>query len=236
MSVLPSRGGPERPLYTRAAWLALLVVFVGFARTYYLKLAFDPRPLTLLVHLHGLVMSGWFVLFAVQAVLVERRRVDLHRRLGIVGAMLAVAVLVVGTATAIAAARLGRAPPGPPPEVFLAVPLGDMLLFAIFVGIGLAFRRRRDVHKRMMLLSCVAMLTPGLARIPLQGWTQLGLPAYFIATCAIVLGCVAWDTARNRRLHPALGWGAALVVVSWPARLALTSTGAWQWFVRTVVG
>ena len=235
MAVLPSRSGPERPLYTYAAWLALLVVFAGFARTYYLKLAFDPAPLTLLVHAHGLVMSGWFVLFAVQTLLVERRRVDLHRRLGVLGAMLAVAVLVVGIATAIAAARLGRAPPGPPPEIFLAVPLGDMLLFAVFVGTGLAFRRRPAVHKRMLLLSCVSMPPPGLARIPHPGWSELGLPAYFIATSVIVLGCVAWDTARNRRLHPALGWGAALVIVSWPARLALTSTGAWQWFADAVV-
>ncbi len=226
---------PERPLYLWAAAGALLIVFAGFARTYYLKLAFGTPPLSLLLHVHGLVMSAWFVLVAAQVWLVSRGRVGLHRRLGILGAVLALAVLVVGTATAITAARLGRAPPGPPPLQFLAVPLGDMLMFAGLVGAGLALRHRRDSHKRLMLLACVGLLTAAIARVPVSVWPQLGILAYVGVTLLLVLICLIWDTWRNRRLHPAFAWGAGWILLTWALRLGISGTDAWLRFARALV-
>jgi len=42
------------------------IIFSGFARTYYLNAFFARRPLTLPLHLHGLLFSAWFVLLFVQ--------------------------------------------------------------------------------------------------------------------------------------------------------------------------
>mgnify|MGYP003296857395 CR=1 FL=1 len=223
----------ERRLYTAAALVALLIVFAGFARTYYLKFAFGTPALTALLQLHGLVMSSWFVLFLVQVRLVAGGRTDLHRRLGVLGAVIAAAMLVVGTTTAITGARLGHSP-GPPPLSFLAVPFGDMTVFALLVGAGLWFRRRSDIHKRLMLLSCVGILTAAIARIPIAPFHGAGIPAFFLTTFAIVIACVAYDTIRNRRLHPAFGWGALLIIVSWPLRLLLSGTPAWLAFAAWV--
>ena len=237
MVVRPRASSTERRLYTLAALTALLVVLAGFARTYYLKLAFGTPSLPLLLHAHGLVMTAWFVLFMVQARLVAGGRTGLHRRLGIFGAVLAMAVLVLGTTVAINGARLGHVPPNaPPPLVFLAVPLGDMAVFAILVGSALWFRRRSDIHKRLMLLSCVGLLTAAIARIPLPWFQQGGIVAFFLVTIVLVLACVSWDTIVHRRLHPAFGWGAALIVVSWPLRLALTQTPQWHSFAQWVAG
>src|SRR3546814_6607566 len=70
-------------------------------------------------------MTSWFVLFIVQARLVAHGHAGVHRRLGAFGALLALAVLVLGSMVAVTGARLGHSPPGaPPPLVFLAVPLG----------------------------------------------------------------------------------------------------------------
>lgn len=227
------RRNAERRMYTLATLVALLIVFAGFARTYYLKFAFGTPPLTLLQQVHGLVMSSWFVLFLVQVRLVAGGRTDLHRRLGIVGALLAAAVLVVGTTTAIVGARLGHSP-GPPPLLFLTVPLGDMTVFATLVGAGLWFRRRSDIHKRLMLLSCVGILTAAIARIQIPPFHAAGIPAFFLTTFVLVIACVAYDTIRNHRLHPAFGWGALLIMLSWPARLALSGTAAWLSFATWI--
>ena len=75
--------------YTWVAVGTFLIVFAGFARTFYLKTLFGTRSLPLYLHLHGLMFTLWFVLFFVQARLVARHRVDLHRRLGVFGAVLA---------------------------------------------------------------------------------------------------------------------------------------------------
>jgi hydrogenase/urease accessory protein HupE len=67
--------------------------------------------------------------------------------------LLAVAMLVVGTAVAVAAAKRGQVPELPPPLEFLAVPLGNLAIFAVLVAVGLYNRRKRDSHKRLMMLS-----------------------------------------------------------------------------------
>jgi hypothetical protein len=85
------------------ALLLLLLVFLGFAPTLYLRPFFgsvdratgSPQlPLHLL--LHGLAMSSWYLLFAVQAGLVRYQRVSVHRQLGWAGAASACAVVVSG--------------------------------------------------------------------------------------------------------------------------------------------
>jgi len=229
------RGGKDRRLYTWAAVGVVLIVLTGFARTYYLKGLFDAPPLPRLVHVHGMVMTLWVALFVAQVRLVAGRRTGLHRRLGVIAGLWAGLVLAVGVATAIAAARRGI-PPDPPPLVFMAVPLGDLLVFAILVGSGLFFRRRSEIHKRLMLLSCGAFLPAAIARIPL-GFIETGGPlVYFGLTDLCVLACVAFDTVKHRRLHPAFGWGTLLIIASQPLRLLLAGTQVWLQFAAWLVG
>lgn len=226
--------GADRRLYTWGAMVAVAIVFAGFARTYFLKTSFGTPVLSTLVHVHGFVMTLWFAFFFMQVRLVAMRRTDLHRRTGVVGALVAVAVLIVGITTAITAAKLGHTP-GPPPLIFLVIPLGDMLVFTILVGAGLYFRSRSETHKRLMLLSCVGMLTAAIARIPVDFIQAGGLPMFFGLTDLFVLSCVIYDTVKHRRLHPAFGWGMLIIVASQPLRLLLSGTPAWQQFATWLV-
>lgn len=217
----------EHRLYIWAACVIALIVFAGFARTFYLKPAFGTPALPLLLYTHGVVMSAWFVLFLTQAGLVASGRTRLHTRIGVFGALLALTIVVLDPAVAILGARQGHAPPGVPPLVFMAIPLCDVLLFAILVGCALAFRRRSDVHKRLMLLATASLLAPALARVPLHV-LRGRIVADFVVVIVFVLVCLAYDSIRNRRLHPAMAGGALLIAVSWPLRLAFAGTGTWM--------
>src|SRR6266850_7694298 len=88
--------GKDRRLYLWFAVLMPIIVLAGFARSYYLKGFFGfPALPSLLVHLHGIVMTSWVVLFVTQVTLVAARRTRIHQRLGILGAILAVLVCLV---------------------------------------------------------------------------------------------------------------------------------------------
>jgi len=227
----------DRRFYTWAAIVATFVVLAGFARTFYLKGMFSTPVLSELLLVHGIIMTLWFTLFIVQVRLVAAGRTDLHRRLGVVGAILVVLILVVGVATGIDAARRGASPaPDVSPLMFMVIPLVDVVIFAVLVGVALWNRRRSDTHKRLMLLATVSILAPGFARLPLGFIQQGGLPVIIVLTLLSVIICVTVDTVRNRRLHPAFGWGGALVVASWPLRLMLAGTAAWTQFASRLVG
>jgi hypothetical protein len=225
---------PWRRFASIVAVAALLLVFAGFARTYYLKGLFAVPTLPPLVHLHGFVMTGWFVLFLVQTMLVAARRTDLHRRLGVLGAGWALLVLVVGVATAIHGARRGFTP-GPPPLVFLVVPVMDLIVFAALIGTALLNRHRPDIHRRLMLLGTISILAPAVGRLPFALIAHGGLPVIFGLVDLGAVACVVYDTWRNRRLHPAFGWGLLVMVASIPLRVALAGTGAWHRFATWLI-
>jgi len=226
-------GRHDRLFYGGMAVALALTVLGGFAATYYLrfldggpKATFSGGPFTTLVHAHGALFTAWMLLFIVQTALVASRRVALHRRLGIAGAVLAAAMVVAGTLAAIAAAGRGAAPEGVDPLTFLAVPIFDMVLFSTFVTAALARRRDKEAHKRLMLLAYVSIIVAAVARLP--GVIALGPLAFFGLSFLFVVVAATYDLLSRRRVHPVYLWGGALYALSVPLRLAISGTGAWR--------
>jgi hypothetical protein len=230
----------DRFFYIAMAVVAAALVFAGFARTYYLKGFFGNPPLTPLVHLHGFLFTCWLVLLLSQVTLVAANRTDLHRRLGVAGGVLAGLMVLIGTATAIQAVKRGFVPGNadapPPPLVFLVIPLFDILVFAILVTAALYYRRRSDIHKRLMIIATIAILPPAIARLHFAFIRANGPLAVFGLADLILLACIFYDVVSHRRLHPAYLWGGLLLIASHPLRLLLGGTGVWlalaRWLTR----
>ena len=220
----------ERFFYIGMSIAVLITVFAGFAPTYYLRPYFNTTPLMPLLHLHGLVFTSWLVLFVTQTTLVAAHRTDIHRRLGIAGGVIAVLMILIGVTTAVIRAKQGATPvPEVSPLSFLVIPLGDISVFAILVGAGFYFRRRPDVHKRLMLLATIAILGAAIARLPFA-IMKAGPPAFFGLTDVFVLTCVFYDLITLKRVHRATALAGLLIVASQPLRLMLGGTHAWLSF------
>ena len=229
LSVADSRQGARR-FYVGMAIAILITVLLGFSRTYFLKSYFGTPELSLLVHIHGLVFTSWVLLFLTQTTLIATDRTDLHRRLGVGGAVLAALLLIVGTTTAILRVASGRPSPipGVPPLSFLAVPLFDMVVFAILIGAGLALRNRPETHKRLMTLATIALTSAPIARLAFV--RPGGPPAFFGLTDLFIVAMLVHDLATRRKVHPATIWGGLAIVASQPLRLMISGTPAWLAF------
>jgi hypothetical protein len=225
----------DRFFYVGMTVAMLVTVFAGFARTYYLRPYFVSQPLMPLLHLHGLVFSTWVVLFVAQTSLVAARKVHLHRRLGIAGAVLAAVMVVLGVVTAVIRASQGATPVGDvSAQSFLIIPLGDMLIFGMLVAAAFYFRRKPDTHKRLMLLATISILSAAIARLPFA-IMQAGPPAFFALTDIFLVVCIAYDLITLKRIHRATMWGALLIVVSQPLRLMLGGTRPWLAFANWLI-
>ena len=220
----------ERWFYVCMSIAVVITVFAGFAPTYYLRPRFTAAPLMPLLHLHGLVFSSWIVLFVVQTTLVAAHRTDIHRRLGILGGVIATFMILIGFITALIRASQGATPvPGVSPLSFLVVPLGDISVFAVLIFGGFYYRRRPDVHKRLMLLATISILAAAIARLPFA-IMQAGPPAFFGFTDIFILVCVLYDLITLRRIHRATALAGLLIILSQPLRLMLGGTHSWLSF------
>jgi len=227
-------GTHDRVFYGSVAVSMAVMAIVGFAPTFYLRLfSAGPmvtfgggRPFTPLVYVHAVLFTAWVALFIVQTALISARHVAVHRRIGIGGAVLAAAMIVVATMTALAGAKRAAGPPGIPPLVFLAIPLFDMVMFTTFITAALALRRHKEAHKRLMLLAYVSIMAAAAARLP--GVLPLGPLAFYGIAFVFLAAGIVYDLVSRRRVHPAYLWGGTLLVASVPLRLAISGTATWM--------
>jgi hypothetical protein len=229
-----------RSRFPQVAVVALAaVIAVAFARTYYLKVFFGLPPLSQAAHIHGLISTLWLALHYTQARLIAAHRVALHKRLGIFTAGVGAVLAVQAFDLAVTGVAAGHAPPGRDPLQFLSVPMGTTLMFVLFLGAALALRRRREWHKRLMLLATMALLVPAAGRFDSLIMVPLGLPRALIAFCLtlafIVWGCVN-DWRKTGRIHPAYVVGGTALLISIPARRALGFTDAWIPVAKWLIG
>jgi hypothetical protein len=235
-SIVLGAGGRQRWFYVTAALFAAAVIFAGFAPTFYLKAFFGSPELSTLKLVHGVVFSGWLVLFVTQTWLVASDRRGIHRRLGVAGALLVVAMSIVGYLLAVDTGRRGFTPDSHvTPLGFMAIPLFDLGVFVALVACALLLRGRSDWHKRLMLLATLSLLPPAIARIAIQFPPAPVLPIAFGGTALIVLAAIIIDRLAQRRLHPAMLWGGLFVIVSLPVRILVAGTQAWQAFAAWMI-
>lgn len=229
----------ERTFFTAMAAAMAIVVFIGFARTYYLRPFVSPAslpgPLTLLIHVHGVLFTVWMILLVVQARLVASHKIVIHRRLGLASIPLAILLIGVGTVTALQAVLRGVAPPGIDARQFLVVPLFALVVFGVLYGTGILCRSRPQAHKRLMLLATMALLPPALARW-IVFYLGFGPPVVLALATLFVVPLVLWDFRTRGRLHPATLWGGLFLVLSVPLRLAIAFTDGWLAIADRAVG
>jgi hypothetical protein len=190
------------------------IIFAGFAKNFYLRAWIGTRPISAMVHVHGSVMTGWILLFLTQTLLVAKGRSDLHRKLGITGALLAILVVALGVYTI--SNSIFRHHPDANLKLFALLYVAfdglSLVLFGGLVIAALGVRLRPQLHKRLMLMALVSLLPPALGRF-VAYFTRIGVFEVVLGLmCAIVLSCIVIDTIGHRRLHPTLVWSGALVV------------------------
>ena len=222
-------------------WMSVAVlgvVVTGFARSFFLRPWFPewPSPQEPIFMAHGFVYTAWFLLLPVQSALIGSGRVGVHRALGVFGVLLAAAVVVLGLTGAVIAARrpggfIGLPIPG---DHFLIIPTFEMLIFAVLVCCAVAKRGRPQVHKRLMLLASISLLTAAFARWP--GVIGSGVLVYFLLNDLMLVPLVIWDRRRLGHVHAATWWAGGIPVLLQPVQLALSGTPFWLGIAHWMTG
>lgn len=231
----PGRLSTERRFFLGMAIALAICTFAGFARTYYLMTYTGAGELPWLVHLHGMVFTAWVLLFGLQAGLISARRHDVHMVTGGVGIGLAAVMIVLGLYVAVSRS----APPAAIPltiEQFLIFPITSIGLFALFVGLAYANRRRPDVHKRYMLIATINVVLPALSRMTmLLPFLPRGVVGGMIIGNLFLLALALFDWRSTGRLHRATIIGGAITLVSEPLRFLIARSEWWPPVARMLI-
>ena len=228
--VIEKRSGRtgEHVFFWGMSSLVALIVFVGFARTYYLAGIFDAKPLAApVVHVHAAVFSCWIALLVVQSSLVGTGHTGIHRRLGLIGLGLAPAMVILGILVAVEMLNRFASTPSVDSPLIFAVALSEITGFAVPIFFAFRFRRRSAIHKRLILIGTIATTTAGFGRWPVAFLLHKPLPA-MLAAFTLLVALIAFDLRWTGKVQRATLLGSAWVVVIELSGFAVGHTGAWH--------
>jgi hypothetical protein len=213
-----------------------VVVFAGFAPSFYLRAAFQPdNKLSVLLHIHGAVFSTWIILFLVQAILIVRGSRALHRRLGWFAAVVAAAM--VGLVAAATVEEMRRVPPSPPAPLALALNTFDMVVFAILVSSAIYLRKQPEWHKRLLLSATLVLLGAPILRVLILVAGHVSHELLIIDVLLVdllFLMCFAFDLHTRHRIHPAYYCALALLLVDQVTTFSVMAWPPWVSFANSI--
>lgn len=232
----------DRLFYVIAAVMMLIFTSGGFRRFYlhgkapWGELTHQIFPL---IVLHGIAMSSWVVVFFVQSMLILRGYRRLHMMvIGWVGAALVPVIVILGSVSGVLSARFRPeiyAPLGGP-RAFLATMLMEMGCFGAFAGIGLANRRRPEIHRPMMLLASLSMISGAIGRFPYIEPFAFRPPLYVMGP-ALVFGAflflLQWAMTRAANARYLMGFVG--ITIASVLAIAIGTSTLWNHMVATLV-
>jgi hypothetical protein len=184
----------------------LALNLIGFAPTLYLRPFFDVPPIPLYLYIHGMLGTAWFALLLTQALLIRNRNFAQHRQLGWITLAIAAAVLAYGVYTSTNLVprnlALGELTPA---QIFLfsgvtAADTASFIYFPALIGVAVWYRKRMDVHMRLMLMASFGICGPANARIA-SWFGEIPNPVLTILGLSIIGAVVVHDVRTRGRPH-----------------------------------
>ena len=230
-----------------AIWLAAIWIGTigGFGYDMVRKLEQGTLHYPWVIHVHAAVYLGWLALLTTQILLVRRKRVALHRRMGQLALVLLPLMAILGPAAALTMDRLHFSQPGTVSFQlpFLAIQFSNVLTSVTLISIGLARRRDSPAHKRLILMGTLVLTEPGYSRLLLgpllhvfgNGVLQFWIADYFM-TIILMLGVGVYDLITRRRLHPAYVGALAFCLTTQLLSAWAFHLPAWRAFTMHLVG
>lgn len=222
----------DRFFYTCSGAIFLVLIVIGFRNYIFGGRLFNGAPIMpammAAIVVHSSAIFAWFLLFFVQSLLISTRNRRVHMKLGWSGLVIASMIAVTGPLVAFRSTRLENMPVFDWPALpFLLVMLTEIALYVVFVTIGVLNRKRPRLHRPMMLLASLSLISGATGRIPLVNsifgfhqWMALFGPVAALGGLSLL---VRWALTRSLEREFVVGYATLVAVTLAVSRLAMTN-------------
>lgn len=188
----------DKYFYFAMSLLVAAIVVWGFSHTVDANLFHPAVPRPLLLWIHGAAFTGWVAFYIFQSALVRTHNVKLHRLFGWFGAALGLSMVVLGIVTSIVMGRFDmHTLHEPGVDAFLIVPFYDMLVFGTCFALAIAWRRKPELHRRLLFIATCCLLDAAFGRIDFLFNNNL----FFVCLDGVILLGVLRDLLVSRSVH-----------------------------------
>lgn len=202
-----------RYFYFAMSLVFAALVIAGFGPTLDEKLIHPlVAPPTVLWY-HGAVFSAWLIFYILQTALVRTRNVSIHRTIGWVGLGLIAIMLPLGLSTGVQMVHFEIYQLHVPHRYsFLAVPFFDVASFAVCALMAIWWRKKPDLHRRLVYFGTSALLVAAFAR--LDHAYMRAHSSFYLGSDFLIILAMCRDQLVDGRVHKVYRIALPLYVVA----------------------
>lgn len=189
-------------------WLALIWVGMLLGFGFDLKRYFhEAPPAHWVVHIHAVVFTLWLFVLTAMITLVERDKVQVHRKLGWYVAGMVCVMTVLGPLAFLTTQAVNLHTPAMYDPQFFGTSLTNGLNLFLLTAWGVLERKNPAAHRRLMILATVAIVDPGYSRITGLLWPvephsiPVWYPYTYYGNLMIMLLMFLWDWKKGRLMR-----------------------------------
>jgi hypothetical protein len=223
-------GATQRSFFVVFAALSVVVVLIGFARTFFMPVAHGTFRAPPIVYVHASLFLAWISLLVAQTVLAFSHNLRWHRQLGWITVVLIPVMIASDIGVSLwATARDLRGGQGDVALAFLFGLFMDVASFAALATVAVVMRRKPQVHKRLIVIATIRILGPAIGRIPRIGAMSAAV------LVALLLSVIAYDLVTRGRVHAATLWGGSALFATVFTQAPLGATSLWLSVARRIM-
>ena len=216
--------------YLPVAVLAIVIAIVGFWANYYGRIFTGTVTTPPIIQFHAAIFLGWLLLLVTQATLAARGRMALHMKVGKLVFAYGVLVAMVGIVATLAVFEMNLAVGDTAKarsKLFIGVT--DMLTFLPFLAAAWIYRRKPEVHKRLIIVATTILLIAPAHRMSwfLGGPPPPVVPVLLIWLAPIYVGMI-YDFVTRRIVHPVYLIGIVAIVYMKFWRMTIYRSDTWN--------
>lgn len=201
----------------------LITSFLGFYKTYF-SLFPEFAGTSIVVHFHVVTILLWFGLLIVQPILIWKQKMALHRKLGRFSYLLAL-LIVLGFGLVMNHGQLKHKDTG-----LFGATIFDGLLFILFYGLAIFYKKNPAYHSRFMILSALPFINPGLGRF-------IGPEASLPVELLIILTLLVLEYFNQKKYKPYwIGLGAFFGVLAFIVYISMLNPSVIEWAWQMIWG
>lgn len=146
------------PFFYYFSGVLLITVVIAFSMNILLENYHLDSSMTLII-IHGVSMLFWYLILFWQTKQIRINNIKGHKQLGLMTIVLSITIIISGIMIAISNFK------GEGEALTLFGNFSGMFVFGVLYVFALINRQKPDIHKRLMMVASIAMLSPALVRI-----------------------------------------------------------------------
>ncbi|MEO7306437.1 MAG: hypothetical protein ABIR78_05465 [Ferruginibacter sp.] len=219
------------------AIVALVVVLIGFAKTFIIPVATNSFSAPILIHIHGAFAFAWILLFLLQTSLIHFNKYKIHQTLGFLGLFISAGVMItmIPAGMYVAQRDLRQGFGETAYSSLLGVIISGIIFFCLVLA-GILKRKVPQSHKRLMLLATIVVLWPAWFRFR-HYFPSVPKPeiwfALVLADSLIIIAWI-WDKFRNGKIHPVLKYIGLFIILEQTFEVFAFDTPIWRQIAKWI--